>query len=208
MARKIKKKSGTYWLDAKDREIHISLIKPIDRQRDAMVERIVKVALKMEAQLASLSTLLWDQVGKYLAARAKKAGADDVNWNGNIMLTNFDRTKQVTIEQSNLLDFDEQLTMACNLIQEYLEQEAENAPPALQLIIDEIFDVSKRGKINKQMILKLRQWNISHPKWEKAMAIINDSITVVESRRYCYIRVRQTAAGAWRNVSLNFSRQG
>ncbi|MFA5718577.1 MAG: DUF3164 family protein, partial [Desulfobulbaceae bacterium] len=105
---------------------------------------------------------------------------------------------------SDQLDFNEKLQAAKSLIDECLREWTKDSRSEIRALIDQAFQVDKKGRINAKRILSLRQLKIDDPTWQRAMEAIADAVTVVGSRVYFRIYERDEH-GNYRQIPLDFS---
>ena len=101
-----------------------------------------------------------------------------------VTLTSYDGTLQVQVEVSELVRFDERISVAQGLIDEYIQSQTKGISKEVRKLLDMAFRPNKAGRINMGHMLSLRSLDIQHEKWQEAMRAIADSITVYTSRRY------------------------
>jgi len=110
---------------------------------------------------------------------------------------------------NDIIQFNEKLQIAKTIIDECLHKWSEGAHKNIRVLVDQAFQVDKKGKLNTSAILKLRTLNIRDKDWKRAMDLIADSIQVVGTKQYLNIRVRDIdfdgTPGKWHTVNLNFS---
>lgn len=93
--------------------------------------------------------------------------------------------------------------MAKELIDEYLTDITSNASSDVRTIVNLAFKV-KQGRMDVKRLMELKQCNIQDERWQKAMAIIADSVTV-SSTTPC-LRLRDRAPeGVYKTHMLEFS---
>ena len=74
----------------------------------------------------------------------------------------------------------------------------------MRTLIEDAFQVDKKGRINTQRILGLRKLKIEHATWKRAMEAIGDAVTVTGSCTYYRVYERDDR-GEYRQLSLDFS---
>lgn len=80
-----------------------------------------------------------------------------------------------------------------------------NANVKIKSLIDEAFNIDKKGRVNKYMILRLTKLKMNDKEWDKAVSMILDSQQITGTRQYLTLRVRRDKDSKWVNVNLNFS---
>ena len=112
------------WLDSAGNAIPQSYVKAIDKKRDALVERMIRLVEIEEKRLKELKEKISTEVDKYLRYSLSSAGVKE-NPGGNYTFTNFSGNKQVEIKICKFLEFDERLQFAKSLIDDCLERWSE-----------------------------------------------------------------------------------
>ncbi|PKZ28676.1 hypothetical protein CYJ41_07915, partial [Campylobacter ureolyticus] len=88
------------------------------------------------------------------------------------------------------ISFDNKLALAKEKIDEYLDEKTENADAEIRTLITRAFDV-KNGKVDAKMVLSLKQYPISNPKWIEAMKMIDEAVEIVGTKSYIRFRERE-----------------
>ncbi|NQV14494.1 DUF3164 family protein [bacterium] len=200
-----KKTTAGEWLDARGKAIPPKYIKPIDKKRDALVERVVKRSLQAQKSLQKIKEQNFKDVMAFLFYEADTLGVKRKSKKGNLQFTNFSGDKRFDISVNDILEFDEQIHFAKELIDECLNDWSDGARHELKVIVDDVFDVDKKGKMDKEGILALRKHNFRDKRWKKAMELISDSVRVVGSRKYTKAQTRGTPEDEFKTINLNYS---
>lgn len=200
----LKTKSGE-WLDSRGRAVAPAYIQKIDKERDKIVERIFRKAEDLEKRMKMFKDEIYELVESYLDFLEKESGGKGTDWKGNLILTGFSGDKQVEVSIHDIIEFDERLIIAKSKIDECLKRWSENSHNNIRAIVQEAFNVDKKGRVNTHMILRLTRLKIRDALWKEAMELIKDSIRIRGSRRYVNIRRRKDVQDKWETVNLNFS---
>jgi len=199
----IKNESGD-WIDPRGKAVPPEHIPAMTKKREYVVERIVKDALSLEKKMVANKKKAIAKMLDYMAKLQDVKGVKP-NAKGNITLTNFVGDKQVELAMDDIISFNEEFALAKAQIDLCLKKWSNNANKELITVVEQAFNVDKKGQVNKQAILKLRQIKIKDADWRKAMQLLVDSIEIKGSRQYLNIRVRENATDKFRTVKLNFS---
>lgn len=199
-----KTKNGS-WINRNGNAVNPKLIDPVAKRRDRVVERIIKKAEKLESMMLKVKQEIFNEVETYMNYIQKKSGAEEVDTKGNITLSDYSSLKKVKIQINEMLEFDERLNVAKQLIDECLTEWASDAAEELKAIVAEAFNVDKKGKVNKFMLFRLKKIRVKHPKWTKAMQLIDESTDVVGTRQYLMFQTRESIRDDFRTINLNFS---
>ena len=184
--------------------VPLETIKDEDLARDEFVLEAIAKAKNISHVVTTFKLALADDMQAFLDLSAEKYGAKLGGARGNVTLTSFDGRYQLLRAVSDQLDFNETLQAAKALIDECLRKWTSDSRPEIRALIDDAFQVDKKGKINAKRILGLRKLKIDDPKWLRAMEAINDSLTVTGSRTYFRIYERDEL-GNYKQLALDFS---
>lgn len=184
--------------------VPVETIKDVDLARDEFVLETIKKANVIATLVADFKVTLAGDVQAWLDLAAEKYDAQLGSMRGNVTLTSFGGKYQLLRAVSDQFDFDEALQAAKALIDECLRDWTRGGDPRVRALIDDAFQVDKKGRINAKRILGLRKLKIDDPKWLKAMEAINDSLTVVGSRTYFRFYERDER-GNYQQIQLDFS---
>jgi P2-related tail formation protein len=110
----------------------------------------------------------------------------------------------VEIRFKERIQFGVELQLAKQKIDECLKEWTTDSNINLRAIINEAFQVDKKGEIAKYRILGLRRYNIKDPTWKEAMELIDQAINVTSTKQYVAFYERD-AAGDYQQIILNFS---
>ncbi len=184
--------------------VPIEAIKEEDLARDEFVLEAIARANHISHVVTTYKLQLADDMQAFLDLAAEKYGATLGGVRGNVTLTSFDGKYQLMRAVSDLFDFNETLQAAKALIDSCLREWTSDSRPEIRALIDDAFQVDKKGKINAKRILGLRKLNINDEKWRRAMEAISDSLTVTGSRTYFRLYERDDG-GNYRQIPLDFS---
>lgn len=200
-----KDKDGN-WLDEKGRAIPETYIKPEDKKRDTIVERIFKKVVKLADRIAEDKVEIVGTIDKYLEELSKDNKVKE-NWKGNILIYNFSKNLVVERRIDESIGFDEKLQMVKTIIDKWISEKMQGANEELAKVISQAFSIDKKGRINTQMLLKLLRLEINDSEWKKAMKMLKESIMVTSSKQSIMFRrkVNTNTGEAWENISLNFN---
>lgn len=175
-----------------------------DLARDEFVKEVITKARRISESVKAFKQRLGDDMQAFLDLSAEKYDVTLGGPRGNVTLTSFDGRFQILRAVSDQIDFDERLQFAKALIDECLREWSKDAQANLRVLIDDAFQVDKKGRINAKRILGLRKHKIEHEKWQRAMAAISDAITITGSRIY-YRFYERDETGNYKLIVLDFS---
>ena len=194
-----------YKRDAQGRLTPISLIKPIDIERDDLVLSIVTKAKDHAEQILAFKNSVFDDIAAFVSMSAEQYQVKIGGEKGNVTLTSFDgRYKVVRAIQESLV-FDERLQAAKALIDSCLQRWSEGAQPEIKVLINDAFQVDKAGNINTGRVLGLRRLGIQDEEWQRAMTAIGEALQVAGSKSYVRIYERIGSSDKYRPISLDMA---
>lgn len=196
------------WLDPRGTPCPAKFVPAVEKRRDLAVERIHTLVEKLEKQMRDAKAKTFAEIEGYLEWLAKDSDVQRAEGKGNLTLTNFSGNKQVEVAMDDIITLDDRLQQAKTLVDEYILELGENAPPELVTLAQICFNTDKSGRVNQAMVLKLLKYAFKDPKWIQAVQLIRESIQVTGSRQYIRIRKRTMEpgeAGSWKSCNLNFS---
>lgn len=201
-----KKDKDGNWIDARGKAVPTEYVPELDQLRDAMVERVMKKALKLEELLLQAKLDIIAEVDAYLDARAKEGKVKEA-WKGNITLDSFDGALRIERSMDDQIGFSEQLQMVKTIIDEWIAHRLQGVDESLAKVIGQAFNVDKKGRVNTAMIMRLLNLDIEDAKWKKAMKLLRESIQVTATRQYLRFseKIETETGETWRQVCLNFS---
>ncbi len=203
--RKINRKNMPPTLEnAKGTMIPIEMVKEHHLKRHIAVTKIFNKADQLQARIIAVKRQVLKEVMKYQEWKVAflKTGAPEF---ANLQLSNYNNTVLIQFKTNKLQEFDDTLQYAQATLSEYFQEITEEANQELQLIVTEAFKMDEKGFVNSAKLFGLFQYNITNPKWKKAMELLNESITVTGSKEYLIIKHRPTNRSKWKYLNLNFS---
>lgn len=123
---------------------------------------------------------------------------------GNVTLYSFDGRYKVVRAMAEMLDFDERLQAARELINECMREWTDGANSNLRAVIEAAFSLDRDAKLSSSRILGLRRLKIDDPRWSRAMDAIGESVQVTGSKAYVRFFERD-ANGKYQPVSLDMA---
>jgi hypothetical protein len=184
--------------------VPIDAIKEIDLVRDGFVRQVATKAKEFSASLHAYKEGMAGDIQAFLEMSAEKYGADLGGARGNLTLTCFDGQYKVMRCVADRLEFNEQLHAAKALIDQCLREWTFGGDSRVRALIDQAFQVDKKGRINTKRILALRQLKIEDATWQRAMEAIGDAVTITGSSTYYRVYERDEK-GEYQQIALDFS---
>jgi hypothetical protein len=193
-----------YMRDARGRLVPLALVKPEQMLEDALVRGIHEKAEKLSAALLEFRESAFEDVEALLAILADKYSVNLGGDRGNITLDTFDGELIVQVSIGDQIDLGPELQVAKTLIDRCIHSWSQGADVKLQALVNDAFDVDKKGNINVGRVLALRRMNIDDGDWKKAMDAIGNATRVVRSKRYLRL-YRKDGANAKQQVPLDLA---
>lgn len=184
--------------------VPVEQIEEVDLLRDEFVLRAVQAAKDVADDLAAFKDRLTGDMDAFLDLSSEKYGVKLGGQKGNIQLTSFDGKYRITREIAERIEFDERLQAAKLLVDECLREWTKYSASEVRTLIEDAFQVDKKGKINTKRILGLRKLKIDHPTWKQAMEAIGDAVTITGSCVYHRFYERDED-GKYQQINLDFS---
>jgi hypothetical protein len=191
-----------YLEDSQGRLVPEAKVKPLDKLRTELVDKLVAGAAQQAADLTAFRRHAYGEITDFIHLSASEYGREWGGVKGNLTLTSFDGQRRVDLVVAENLTFDERLQTAKELIDECVRDWSHDSRPELQLLVNDAFQVDKKGNVNTKRILSLRKFDIDDPRWLKAMEAISDSLTVAGTRSYLRFYERGQDGG-WRQLPLD-----
>lgn len=171
-------------IDAQGRYVPVENIKPVDALRDDTIRSFMEDIISESEKIRELKKKVFKTIDDFLDLSASQYGVNQRATKGNITLRTYNGEYVVKISNQEYLEFDEQLQVAKDLIDECLLSWCEGANASLSAFVKDAFRVDKKGRLDSRRILELRKYSIEDEKWKMAMDAISNSVRVAGSRRY------------------------
>lgn len=192
-------------LDAKGNLVALANVKQIDLVRDELVGSLTELAAKQKALLVEFKRNVMAEVKTFVALSADEYDVKLGGKKGNITLMSYDGTKRIQLAVTPLMQFDERLQIAKQLIDECIHDWSDGANDRIRTLVEHAFQVDKEGQVSTGRILGLRKLNMEDERWDNAMQAIADSIQVTDSKEYIRFYQRPTIEDAWQAISLDLA---
>lgn len=187
--------------------IALSSVKPEHIEEDEMVRRLAAKAAAANAVLVALRGEIFAEATAYRELLAEKYGVKRRGTKGNMTFCTVDTTIRLTIAVGETLTFGPELEVAKQLIDDCIRRWSEGSSNNIRALVDQAFQVDKKGKLNTDRILGLRRLQIEDETgdWEKAMNIIGDSVRVMASKEYARFYLIEKDTGAETPIRLDLA---
>ena len=195
-------KNNKYLLDEYGNQVQKKYIDKAIVKRDAVVERLIKKAMKLQKQMQDFKEYANKEVEKYIKFLHDWNEMDFVEFKGNLKLTNFGKNKKVMVQIHNKLTFNENLMLAKEKIDECISKWVKS--DQVKRIVETAFRTDKYGNVDAKAILKLKQLDFNDADWSAAMDLLNNAIEVESTKQYITFYIKDDKDN-WKTISLNFS---
>ena len=195
-----------YRMDARQRLIPESMIKPVDMARDQLVMELVSKARAINEQLAKFKAEAFGDIEAFVDLSAEQYGVKKMGGKkGNVTLSSFDGRYRVSREVQEYIAFDERLKAAQALIEECLRDWTDGARPELAVLINDAFRTDSKGEIRTARVLALHRLQIEDDRWQRAMKAVSDACQVAGTKSYVRVYERVGESDQYRMISLDIA---
>ena len=194
-----------YMQDAKGALVPVSKIKPIDLERDDLVNSLINEAEELNSLIKKFKYNAFANIAAFIQLSAEQYQAKVGGKKGNVTLYSFDGQYKIQRAISDTITFDERLQAAKALIDDCIKDWSVGASDNIRVLVNDAFRVDKEGEINTGRVLGLRRLHITDEKWQKAMQAISDSVAVTSSKSYIRIYKRVGESDKYEPISLDIA---
>jgi hypothetical protein len=181
-----------------------TIIKPINIDRDNLVNELVSEALSVNHLIAVLKRFSLQRISEFIELSAMDYDTRIGGEKGNVTLVSFNGQYKVIRQLSDSIYFDERLEIAKQLIDECISEWVEGSNVEIKALINRAF-ATHRGQVSTGRILELRQLKFDHPKWQEAMKAIADSININDTVTYVRFYERIGMTDQYKIIPLDIS---
>ena len=192
-----------YRADAKGCLVPETMIKPIDRARDELVQELARQAKGVSDGLRDFKAKVFADINAFVDLSAEQYDVKLGGKKGNLTLFSFDGAFKVQVAIAEHMVFDERLQAAKHLIDECIIAWSQGSRDEIKVLVQSAFQTDKEGKINTGRVLALRRLDIRDEKWQKAMQAIGESLQVVGSKEYVRFYERIGNTDQYQPISLD-----
>jgi len=194
------------YIDATGQQVPAKYVKPYDKLRHQIAQTIAKDWLAEEARLAALKAKTLAAITKLQEAAAQSVDVKPLGGSeGNVQFRSFDGAITIRLDNAKKSEFDERLQLAQTLIMEAVREMAVDANADLVEIVTRAFRPRSNGCLDMARIRDLRNYQVSHPKWQQAIEIIGECERVVGHRKYVRVSIREKADQVPRFINLDIA---
>lgn len=192
-----------YWKDANDALVPVSKIKPIDRDRHAVVSELCAQARRQSAALVGFKLAAMNAVHAFIERSLADYDVKKGGKKGNVTLVSFDGKHKIERRMQDTVVFDERLQAAKALIDECIQGWSKGSNANIKVLVNDAFQIDQQGKISTARVLGLRRHDIADEKWQQAMKAIADSMKIASTKPYIRFYERDDATGEYAPINLD-----
>lgn len=179
-----------------------SIIPEIFKLRDDLVKQLVAAAEGIGLAVAEFKQSSMSEISKFIELSAMEHGVQIGGDKGNATLMSYDGQYRIIRAIDESISFNEGMTTARELIFKCIEKWSKGADPHLATLVSRAFETDKNGHLSTSRILALRSYQIDDEDWQKAIAMIGQSVQV--QAKVHYLRFyRKTESGRWQQIPLD-----
>ena len=141
----IHKKSNKVWHDHRGNEVPREYVPEFDQKQEAQIGKIYNEAQKLSDQLADFKVKSFMIADEMYAQMLRNAKIDPTDRKGNYSLTSFDKSVKVEVNVSDRIDFDENITMAQEKLNQFIRTKTEGADQDLAALVNQAFPPAREG---------------------------------------------------------------
>ncbi len=194
-----------YWRNAQGNLVPEETIKPIDKERDKLVRKLVASARALQASMAAYKSAAMGDVESFVARSAERYDVKLGGKKGNITLPTYDGQYKIQLAVADRLHFDERIQAAKALVDECIHEWTAGSSAEIKALIEHAFQADKEGQLNTGRVLGLMRLSIEDEKWKRAMEAIKDSMQVASTCSYLRIYERVGDSDRYQQISLDIA---
>jgi Protein of unknown function (DUF3164) len=192
-----------YWEDVNGSLVPVAKIKPIDKDRHAVVTELCEEAEKQSAALLGFKLASMNAVQDFIERSLAAYDAKQRGKKGNVTLISFNGKYKIERRMQDTIVFDERLQAAKALIDECIQGWSKGSNVNLKVLVNDAFQVDTQGQISTGRVLGLRRHDIPDEKWREAMRAISDSMRVASTKPYIRFYKRDDHTGEYVPINLD-----
>lgn len=202
------KSNDEFWTDESGVQIPYNRTTKLERLKENKIYALYQKSVKANEALLKLREEI-EVITSEIIETARETNDVKLNGKGNFTFFNFNRTLKVEVSVNELIRFDDLTLESAKEVLIGLVRENIQGDDFILGLVEDAFQTS-RGRLDTRKILGLKKHTQRiktkeiREKWEKAMTLIDQSITRPESKTYYRVWAKDEA-GAYQNVELNFS---
>lgn len=194
---------GTYFEDAQGRFVPEHMIRPHERQRDALVRELIGRCEATAASLAETKAALLADVAAHCSLVAEQYGVAMTGDTGNVSLVSYDGRLKVERATADRITIGEEIQPAQALIGQILDEI--DHPIARQIAERAFRRDRKTGELSAARLVDLVSLDIDDDRWRRAVLAIREAMRSSGTTVYFRAYRRPRADAQWEQIPLDFS---
>lgn len=191
----IKEIDGTkYYLKSDGSLVPETQVKDIDKLRDQVVQKAAENLMDLKTRMIQEKAAVIEDILEFMDVSAEQYGVKLGGEKGNLTLTSIDGNVRLEYKNNDSITFNEQIQVAKQLIDAYLDDLTKDSNPELRTIVSAAFRL-RQGRIDVKSVLRLREYNISDERWRKAMDVIDDAKQIISTKKCLRLYIRNKLSG-------------
>lgn len=199
----------THYVNGKGHAVPVGLVKGSDKLIDQTVREIHGFAEDLMGQIARFREHTHDDLGTLMSLLSEKYGVKmrglREGGRGNVSFKSYDGLVKVEISVQDYVEYGPELQIAKALFDEYIHEVSEGVPDMVRMLLNHAFDVDKAGKVNREALYSMRQLEVDHPTWNKAMEAVKDAQRVESTRQFIRVSTRKRVTDGFRSMQINLA---
>ncbi|MAD39556.1 MAG: sulfate transporter [Tistrella sp.] len=183
----------------------IEAIRPQDLLQDQLVRSEFGWALALADQVRRFKGHAYENLGAFDALLAEKYGLTKGGGKGNRTYATYDGLMQIEVRVHDRIVFGPEMQVAKGLMDECLNEWAQDTKAELRSLITRAFETDKEGSINRTHVFSLLQIESDDPRFIRGQQAIRDAIRVVGARQYIRYRMRESPDAPWTTVTIDLA---
>ncbi|HAS88253.1 MAG TPA: sulfate transporter [Desulfovibrio sp.] len=194
-----------YMEDSRGRFVRAEHVSDYDKLKDDTVKNIFGHALRVQQEIKDFKTDTMGDVYALMEVAAEKYDAKLGGKKGNVSILSFDGRQKIQIAVNETLTFDERLQIAKELVDECLIEWTQDSRTEIKTLVTSAFEVDKQGNISTAKVMSLLKLEINDAKWQRAMKALNESLSVLCSKKYIRFYQRDNHDEKWQGIPLDIA---
>jgi len=194
-----------YMEDGRGRLIRVEQVSEYDKLKNETIENIFGHTRRVQQDIKDFKTDTMGDVYALMEVAAEKYNAKLGGKKGNVSIVSYDGRKKIQIAVNETLTFDERLQVAKELVDECLIEWTQDSRTEIKTLVTSAFEVDKQGNISTSKVMSLLKLDIRDAKWQDAMNALNDSLSVLCSKKYIRFYQRDSFDAKWQAIPLDIA---
>lgn len=179
-----------YRENARGQLVRESGLTEIEKLGDELTGSLAAEWLDLQARVRALKRRAFAEMAALAEVAAQQHGVTLGGDKGNMTIRTFNGKYKIERSVQEFIVFDENVMAAKQLLDEFVAEKTDGVDPDLVVVLDRTFKRGEDGRLSVQRLTELLTYGIRHPKWAKAMDIINEAMRVGGTRNYVRLHRR------------------